>query len=213
MKITIVYDNCRAKAGLRTGWGFAAFVEAENTPPILFDTGADGAALLYNMKQLDIDPGNIGVIVISHAHGDHTGGLSAILAINKQADIYAPASAGVRLPGRKVVLVSQPVWISETVFSIGELKSIEQSLAVKTSKGIIIVTGCSHPGVGAILDAASHHGRVYGIIGGLHDFGDFSRMEGLPLICPCHCTRYKAELKSQFPANYVACGAGLELEL
>jgi 7,8-dihydropterin-6-yl-methyl-4-(beta-D-ribofuranosyl)aminobenzene 5'-phosphate synthase len=75
MRITIFYDNCLAKAGLRTGWGFSPLIEVENAPPLLFDTGADGATLFYNMKQLGIDLGQIGTIVISHAHGDHTGGL------------------------------------------------------------------------------------------------------------------------------------------
>ena len=213
MKLSIVYDNCLAKAGLRTGWGFAAFVETQDAPPLLFDTGADGATLLYNMKQLDIDPRSIGVIVISHAHGDHTGGLLDILEINKHAEIYVPASTLARLPGRKVFLVSQAIQISEAVFSIGELQGIEQSLAVKTTKGIVVVAGCSHPGVGAILEAASCHGKIYGIIGGFHGFRDFNQLQGLPLICPCHCTQYKTELKRLFPKQYTACGAGLELEL
>jgi len=213
MKLSIVYDNCLAKAGLRTGWGFAAFLETQDAPPLLFDTGADGATLLYNMKQLDIDPRRIGVIVISHAHGDHTGGLSDILEINKQAEIYVPASTVARLPGRKVFLVSQAIQISEAVFSIGELQGIEQSLAIKTTKGIVVVTGCSHPGVGAILEAASRHGKIYGIIGGFHGFRDFNQLQGLSLICPCHCTQHKTELKRLFPEQYTACGAGLELEL
>ena len=213
MKVTIVYDNCLHKQGLRTGWGFSAFIESQDTAPLLFDTGAGGATLLYNMKQLDIDPRSIGVIVISHAHGDHTGGLSDILEINKQADIYAPASTRARLPGRKVVLVSKPVQISETVFSTGELQGIEQSLAIKTTKGVVVVAGCSHPGVGAILDAASHQGRVYSIIGGLHGFHNFGRLNGLSLICPCHCTQYKSELGRLFPGQYLACGAGLEIEI
>jgi 7,8-dihydropterin-6-yl-methyl-4-(beta-D-ribofuranosyl)aminobenzene 5'-phosphate synthase len=213
LKITIVYDNCTAKAGLRTGWGFAAFLQTENAAPLLFDTGADGTALLHNMKQLDIEPEQIGTIVISHAHGDHTGGLSAILEINKDAEIYVPVSTVARLPGRKVVMVGQPVQISEAVFSTGELKGIEQSLAIKTRMGILVVVGCSHSGVGTILDAASCYGKVYGIIGGLHGFRDFSQLEGLSMICPCHCTQYKSELRSRFPAQYKSCGAGLELEL
>jgi len=72
---------------------------------------------------------------------------------------------------------------------------------------------CSHPGVGNILDAASCLGKIYGIIGGLHGFRDFIRLDGLSLICPCHCTQYKEELKYWFPEQYAACGAGLELEL
>jgi len=213
LKITIVYDNCTAKAGLRTGWGFAAFLQTENAAPLLFDTGADGAALLYNMRKLGIDPGRIGIIVISHAHGDHTGGLPSILEINKDAEIYVPASTIVGIRGKKVTLVSKPLQISEGIFSTGELKGIEQSLAVRTDKGVVVVAGCSHSGVGAILDAASCHGKVYGIIGGLHGFRDFDRLDGLSLICPCHCTQHKSELRSLFPEQYVACGAGLELEL
>jgi 7,8-dihydropterin-6-yl-methyl-4-(beta-D-ribofuranosyl)aminobenzene 5'-phosphate synthase len=213
MKITIVYDNCTIKAGLKTGWGFSSLIETDNVPPLLFDTGADGATLLYNMKQLGIDPGRIGAIVISHHHGDHTGGLYDILETNSQAVIYVPASTIVRLPGRKVIQVSQPVQISEVVFSTGELQGIEQALAIKTSRGIVVVTGCSHPGVGKILDAASCYGKVYGIIGGFHGFRDFSRLNGLSLICPCHCTQYKSELGSLFPEQYISCGAGLELEL
>ena len=213
MKITIVYDNCLGKVGLRTGWGFSALIETEDAPPLLFDTGADGATLLHNMKQLGIDPGRIGIIVISHAHGDHTGGLSDILEINKGTEIYVPASIVAGLPGRKVIPVSQPVQISDAVFSTGELKGIEQSLAVKTGKGLVVLTGCSHPGVGQIIDIASGFGEVYGIIGGLHGFRDFGRLRGLSLICPCHCTQYKSELRRLFPEPYVACGAGLELEL
>ena len=213
MKITIVYDNCLNKRGLKTGWGFSALIEANHTSPILFDTGDDGAALLYNMEQLGIDPENIGTIVISHAHVDHTGGLSAILEVNKHATIYVPASTAATIPGRKVVPVSQPLQISHDVLSIGELKDIEQSLVVKTSRGLVVVTGCSHPGVGAIIAMASSYGKIYGIIGGLHGFRDFSRLEGLYLICPCHCTKYKEELEQRFPEQYLGCGAGLELVL
>jgi len=213
MKVTVVYDNCASKSGLKTGWGFSCLIEAEGEPPLLFDTGADGATLLYNMGQLNIDPEGIGVIVLSHAHGDHTGGLAEILEKNRHAEIYVPASVMVRLPGRRVISVSQPVWITKTVFSTGELKGTEQSLAVETDMGVLVITGCSHPGVGVILDVASRQGEVYGILGGLHGFGDFGRLRGLSLICPCHCTQYKSKLRELFPEQYMPCGAGLELEL
>jgi 7,8-dihydropterin-6-yl-methyl-4-(beta-D-ribofuranosyl)aminobenzene 5'-phosphate synthase len=212
-KITILYDNCLKKQGLKTGWGFSALIETNHASPILFDTGNDGISLLYNMEQLGIAPESIGKIIISHAHGDHTGGLSDILETNKHAEIYVPASVRAGIPGRKVISVSQPLQISSDVMSIGELKNIEQSLVVMTSRGILVVTGCSHPGVGAILDAASSHGKIYGIIGGLHGFHDFNRLGGLSLICPCHCTQYKEELEHWFPEQYVGCGAGLELVL
>jgi len=164
MKITIVYDNCLSKPRLRTGWGFSSLIEVDGAPPLLFDTGADGTALLYNMKELGIDPGRIGIIVISHAHGDHTGGLASVLEVNEDAEIYVPASFWGTIPGRKVVTVTSLLQISEQVFSTGELKRIEQSLALKTDKGILALVGCSHPGVGNIIDAASRFGNVYGSV-------------------------------------------------
>jgi len=165
------------------------------------------------MKQLGIDTRRIGVIVISHAHGDHTGGLWDILEVNREAEVYVPVSSKARIPARKVTAVTQSVQISANVFSTDELKGMEQSLVLKTGKGIVIVAGCSHPGVGKIMDAASQFGKIYGIVGGLHGFHNFSRLKGLSLICPCHCTQYKSEIRRLFPEQYVACGAGLELEL
>ena len=93
------------------------------------------------MKQLGIASRRIEEIVISHAHGDHTEGLPDILEINKDAEIYVPASTVTKIRGRKVVLVSQPIQISEAVSSIGELGDIEQSLAIKTTKGIVVMAG------------------------------------------------------------------------
>ncbi len=213
MKVTILYDNCLSKQGLKPGWGFSALVEFEDGRPLLFDTGADGATLFHNMKELGINPEDIGTIVISHAHGDHTGGLWDILEVNRDAEIYPPASLSLGIQGRKVTPVRQPVQIAEGVFSTGELKGIEQSLALSTDKGIVVVAGCSHPGVSTILNAASEFGEVCGIVGGLHGFSNFDRLRSLSLICPCHCTQYKMELGQLFPEQYVACGAGLELEL
>jgi len=213
MKITIVYDNEVKKRELRDGWGFSALIESEKTPPILFDTGADSPTLLRNMKELDIDPKNIGIIVISHAHGDHTGGLPEILKINETAELYIPSSFHISIPGRKVTIVKDAIQICQDVFSTGELGGVEQSLALKTDKGIFVVVGCSHPGVGNILRAASKFGKLYGIAGGFHGFRDFKALDELSLIYPCHCTQYKGEIRELFKDKALECGAGLVIEL
>jgi len=213
MKITIVYDNEVRKVGLRQGWGFSALIEDTAVSPLLFDTGVDGPALLQNMKELNIDPQDISIIVISHAHGDHTGGLSEILRINGIAELYLPSSFRRAFPGRKVTMVKGPVQIRENVFSTGELEGVEQSLALKMDRGIFVLTGCAHPGMESILAAAAKFGELYGIAGGFHGFHNFEAFRGLSLICPCHCTTYKQEIRDLFKDKALECGAGLVIEL
>jgi 7,8-dihydropterin-6-yl-methyl-4-(beta-D-ribofuranosyl)aminobenzene 5'-phosphate synthase len=213
MKLTIIYDNEVKKPELAADWGFSCLIELENAPPILFDTGTSGSILLHNMKELRIAPDAFGIIVISHLHGDHAGGLRSILELNKDAEIYLPASFIGTIPGRKVVKVKNAAQIGENVFSTGELGGIEQSLAIKTNQGILVVAGCSHPGVGNILDAAAKFGKVYGIVGGFHGFSDFERLADLSLISPCHCTAYKSEIKLLYPEKCLECGVGMTLEL
>ncbi|MFW6125541.1 MAG: MBL fold metallo-hydrolase [Chloroflexota bacterium] len=213
MKITVVYDNDAKKPGLKADWGFSCLIETVGGPSVLFDTGARGSILLGNMEPLGIDPGAVDIIAISHGHGDHTGGLASILAENDHAEIYLPASIAGDIPGRKVTRVGEPLKICEGVYSTGQLLRMEQSLALDTARGIVVVTGCSHPGVANILGAASAYGRIDGIIGGFHGFCEFDRLKGLSLIGPCHCTQYKAEIRRLFPDQCVECGAGLVLEL
>jgi 7,8-dihydropterin-6-yl-methyl-4-(beta-D-ribofuranosyl)aminobenzene 5'-phosphate synthase len=213
MKITIVYDNEVRKVGLVRGHGFSALIEDAEISPLLFDTGADGPALLHNMKELNIDPQDISIIVISHAHGDHTGGLSEICRINGIAELYLPSSFNRAFPGRKVTMGRGPVKIRENIFSTGELNGVEQSLVLKTDRGIFVLTGCAHPGIESVLTAAARFGELYGIAGGFHGFHNFEAFRDLSLICPCHCTTYKQEIRHLFKDKALECGAGLVIEL
>lgn len=88
--LTIVYDNNAYDPRLRTAWGFACLVEAGDAT-VLFDTGGDGATLLGNMDALELDPRDIDAIVLSHIHGDHTGGLLALLNRGITPTVFAPA--------------------------------------------------------------------------------------------------------------------------
>ena len=213
MKITIVYDNEVKQSGLIADWGFSCLIEAQDTPKILFDTGTSGSILLHNMNKLGIAPSSIGIVVISHPHWDHFGGLQDILEASKDAELYLPQSFMGGISARKITRIKQPVEIRHNIFSTGELGGVEQSLVVSSDKGLIVVVGCSHPGVGSILDAASRFGKVYGIVGGFHGFHDLDRLNPLSLICPCHCTQYKSEIKHLFPDRCLDCGAGVIIEL
>ena len=211
MKATIIYDNEVWKEGLRANWGFSCLVEADNKK-ILFDTGANGALLLDNMEKLDIDPAEIDDVFISHAHHDHTGGLQDFLKLNSNVRVFVPTSFKAR-GAENVISVSDAITIYENIFSTGELKGMEQSMAVKIEKGIVVIAGCSHPGVKNILKAASQFGEPYAIIGGLHGFNEFDLIKDLAFICPTHCTQFKSEIKNLYPEKYIEGGAGKIIEI
>ena len=206
--ITIVYDNMVYKKGLQADWGFSCLVEIENTPAILFDTGANGSLLLYNMGKLHIDLKSIDEIFISHAHFDHVGGLSSFLNVNSDVSIYVPRSLrGVRSE-KSVISVSAPLKIHENIFSTGELDDIEQSMVIKTDNGVVLIAGCSHPKMTHILKVASQFGKVYAIVGGLHGFSEYELFKDFEVICPTHCTQHKTELRSLYPEKYIENGVG-----
>ena len=55
-------------------WGYAALVEVEGKK-ILFDTGRRPDTVWQNAKSLGVELSDVKDVVLSHNHGDHTGGL------------------------------------------------------------------------------------------------------------------------------------------
>ena len=72
----VILSTMLADSGIGE-WGFAALVEADGHR-ILFDTGARPDTVLRNARELGIDLGGVRDVVLSHNHGDHTGGLVAL---------------------------------------------------------------------------------------------------------------------------------------
>ena len=72
LKITIL-STMLADRGMGE-WGFSVLVEADGHR-ILFDTGMHPETVLDNARDLGIDLSDVTDVVLSHHHGDHTGGL------------------------------------------------------------------------------------------------------------------------------------------
>jgi 7,8-dihydropterin-6-yl-methyl-4-(beta-D-ribofuranosyl)aminobenzene 5'-phosphate synthase len=207
MKITIVYDNTTTKKGMIEDWGWSCLIETEERN-ILFDTGGNGKILLENLVNLNIDPNSIDDVVISHSDFDHIGGLSTFLCSNQDAIVHIPISfRGIRYPN-EVKYYNKPTKIYENIFLTGELDKREQSMAIKTEKGLVLIIGCGHPGVRKIIDSISKFGNVYAIIGGLHGFNEFEILHNIEKVCPSHCTIYKEKIKMLYPDKYIKGGVG-----
>jgi 7,8-dihydropterin-6-yl-methyl-4-(beta-D-ribofuranosyl)aminobenzene 5'-phosphate synthase len=208
MRITILYDNeiLNKDIGLKSDWGFSCVIETKDVS-ILFDSGANGTILLRNMEILGIDPRDIDKVVISHEHWDHSGGLNALVPVTGNTELYR--LSGVSPSGTmQLISVKTPLKIAEDVYTTGKLRGgvDEQSLVLRGKNGWYVLVGCSHPGVDVILDEAKHYGHIVGLIGGYHGFDDFILLKDLDLICPCHCTKYKQELREMYKISYVEGG-------
>lgn len=216
MRLKILYDN-ESDDGFIKGWGFSCLVET-GKQRIMFDTGWDGNILLYNMERSGITKEDIDIIVISHDHWDHMGGLTYIL--HPDVKVYVPNSFSSQLKHE----ISQKADVIETtglksiatdVYTTREMgnKIKEQAILLKMNQGIVIITGCAHPGLENFIDAAVDLGEPYGVIGGFHTFNKFEYLEDILMIMPCHCTRYKNEIEMFFPDRYVECKAGQVIEI
>jgi len=219
MKVTVVYDN-NAEKGLESGWGFSCLIECDKN--ILFDCGDKGKPLMKNFEKLGIDPASLDMIVLSHEHWDHTGGLEDVLKKAGDVRVVVPSSfsdeAKEDIRSKAELLeVKAMEKLAEGVWTTGELESRsrpnEQSLALETHKGILVITGCAHPGIPAILDSARKAGKLYGVMGGFHGFSEFGKLRGLEMISPCHCTQHSEEIRDHYPNEYFEIKAGSVLEL
>lgn len=174
--LTIVYDNYAAVEGFSTGWGFAVLIETGDHT-VLFDTGEDGDALLSNLERLGKDPAAIEVIVISHAHSDHTGGLPALLAQGGRPKLFIlpsfPKPTAEMIQGVEEVMETTPGQeIVPGIRSTGQLGTQvpEQALILDTQEGPVLLTGCAHPGILQMAQKAMDlsSGTLHAVMGGFH---------------------------------------------
>ena len=234
LTLTIVYDNNPCNKELETRWGFSCLVEGlEKT--ILFDVGGEGSVLLRNMKRLGIDPKAIDVVVLSHIHYDHIGGLSAFLEENPDVVVYMPDSfpqsikSEAKMAGARLIEVRSFTEICKDACSTGELGDWikEQSLVIRTAKGLVVITDCAHPGVVNVIEKAKEmfNDSVYLVLGGFHLCRMTARQikeiikgvkkEKVEKVAPCHCSGdlTRKLFEKAYGKNFILSGAGKRIRI
>ena len=85
--IRVIFDNNPSDDRLAPSWGFSCVIESADKT-LLFDTGGDSDIFISNMRKLSIKPENMDMLMISHDHWDHTGGLDSFLKVNNRAEVH-----------------------------------------------------------------------------------------------------------------------------
>jgi len=177
------------------------------------------------MEKLGIDPKSIDKVVISHIHGDHLGGLEGFLKENSKVKVFIPASFPdsvremVKNCGASFVDILRPQKISDFVFSTGEIKGPpkEQSLVILSKKGLIITTGCAHPGIVKVVKKAKEmfpQKEVYLVLGGFHHppkkvVYELKKLK-VKKVAPSHCSgdEIRELFKKEYQNDFIENGVG-----
>ncbi|MBN2416391.1 MBL fold metallo-hydrolase [bacterium] len=230
--ITVLYDNYVHEQGTTADWGFACLIEGlEKT--ILFDTGTNPGILKHNAGVLGINFEVVDLIILSHNHGDHTGGLNFVLGVNPDVTVFFPESfpasfvASVREHGAEAVPVGEATALCGNAWTTGEIAGPvnEQGLIVETADGLLLVTGCSHPGIAGMVERAGilRNGTVHTVLGGFHlmqhspaqvqEIAAAFKELGVVQCGATHCTgdRAIAVFKEVFGEHYLPMGVGRKL--
>lgn len=244
LRITVIVDNTCADPALQPDWGFSCLIEGlEKT--ILFDAGSKPEIFAGNLRKLNIDPQRIDLAVISHPHGDHVGGLEWLLPLRPGLPLYFPCSTTADLVGKLKAAGASPELVCEprrlcphAAFSgervpAGDRDEMirhgfnEHSLVIDTAKGLLVITGCSHPGIGDMLERVKALWKrpVHMVLGGFHllqlpEAGVAAALArirelGVERCGATHCTgdRPIAMFREAFGKDFVELGAGRVIEI
>ncbi len=246
MKITLLCENTSSNVGCTAEWGFSALIQHQDCS-ILFDTGYSDV-YLRNAKHLNLDLESVDFVVFSHFHCDHTRGIQfhnfqsrkkvichPEVLEKLEADEVATLRRDFDLNTSKSAIEFSPntLFLGEiprlNSFEKGEIPGDklrdDSALAIRTEKGVIVVSGCSHAGICNICEHAKKVTGLplYAVIGGFHLFEDDSKaVEGTleyfdqerpPHLLPMHCVDFPtlAKFHHRFGIKKYSAGETISL--
>lgn len=227
--VRVIYDNYVHTPGMTADWGYSILIEGTDKT-VLFDTGTRPGVFESNFSKMELDASEIDAIVLSHEHRDHTGGISAFAKMKTGIPVIMPHAFQKSFKqsmtglGLKPLMVREPAAICNHLYTSGvfDFPLAEQALVLDTKEGLVVMTGCSHPGIIKMLKdiRSSFNKNVYMVFGGFHlmnksdDEMDaiIAEMKSLGVVkCGAtHCTgdRQIDIIRDKFGDGFVELGVG-----
>jgi 7,8-dihydropterin-6-yl-methyl-4-(beta-D-ribofuranosyl)aminobenzene 5'-phosphate synthase len=133
--------------GLVAEHGFSALVRVRRGATwhtVLFDTGVSPNGLVDNADRLGLDLADIEVVVLSHGHWDHTGGLAGLARRRGRAGLPLTVHPLVWIP-RRIARPDKPVWelptLSRSAIEAEGLAVVERRQPSLLLDGSLLITG------------------------------------------------------------------------
>lgn len=235
LEVRVIYDNTSVREDVPADWGFSSVVTFRGRRA-LFDSGTKPELFLANLERMGIEPSSIETAMISHQHPDHRNGVYELYPLNTRMKVhfleafYEKAFDEAAAIGMKVQREARPYELIPGAYSTGMIVGDppEQSLAIETSRGIVLIVGCSHPGIVTIVEKVQQQrgaDSVRLLLGGFHMFRQnerqiqtqIRRLRELQVkrVMPAHCTGdlAKALFAEAYGSNFEPLGAGKVLRL
>ncbi len=198
LTVDILMENTVGRQHARTcqaEWGLSLLIHWQKQH-ILLDGGPSGL-FLKNAEHMQSDLASVNGVTLSHHHWDHADGLE-FFTPSPGTKLYAHPELMEKLPaGLKALLEkrytlelsAEALEIGDGLFFLGQIPRKtpfesgmhnddpmreDSALALKTDKGCIVISGCSHSGIANIcIQAEEVTGQpLRGVIGGMHLFDD-----------------------------------------
>ncbi|WAC05549.1 MAG: MBL fold metallo-hydrolase [Methanoregula sp.] len=279
LSLTVLADNTTLTDRYFIGEPGLSFFLTTMGKRILFDTGYSDA-FLVNAEKMGINLLDLDMVVLSHGHSDHTGGMFPLIRYMARAGkrrerlkipsliahphCFCPRQKTPdpdtwyvlpehELAGHFTVITSTgPLWLTENLVFLGEIErkpGFEQfnpgkrkivmpdgrkrtdlirddsALAFCADDGIRVITGCSHSGIGNIVEHARsvcNKKKVIDIIGGLHllspgrtrlrKTGEYLQGLHLKSLHACHCTSLASKIALAGYCPVKETGVGTKIE-